>query len=294
MKVVCFILVCSLFVFTAVNAQLEVNSSGDVGIGLTNPAEKLHINGSIRGDQSAGALKIKTTGGYTIIGPYNSAWSHFYTDNTYFYFNKGISVNGGYIGSYDEDLHLVTGTTSRMTIDYSTGNVGIGDYFPSYKLNVNGDIASYGVVISSDERLKKDIVDFNAQKISNLFNLNAKTYIKDNSLLDIANEIPSSGGDTVSQVIVKTETEIDTTRKIGFIAQEVLEYFPNLVKQDNNGFYSIDYISLIPVMVEAIKEQQAELISLQTQINNLSSTPALKGASIEATPNTDQLGTESQ
>ena len=45
-----------------------------------------------------------------------------------------------------------------------------------------------------------------------------------------------------------------------------MEYFPNLVKQDNKGFYSIDYISLIPVLVEAIKDQHERIVGLESRI----------------------------
>gem|GEM_PF-6451589 len=45
-------------------------------------------------------------------------------------------------------------------------------------------------------------------------------------------------------------------RQIGFIAQELEQIFPDLVMTDEEGYKSIDYVSLIPVVVESIKEQQ--------------------------------------
>jgi len=118
------------------NAQLKVNSDGEVGIG-TDPSEKLHINGSIRGDQQDGALKIQTDEGYIGLGPYNSSFSHFYTDMDQYYFNKSILVNSGEIGSYDEDLVLGTWYGSyllkRIWIErnYHNCRVGINDATPS-------------------------------------------------------------------------------------------------------------------------------------------------------------------
>jgi hypothetical protein len=49
--------------------------------------------------------------------------------------------------------------------------------------------------------------------------------------------------------------------KIGLIAQEVEKFFPEIVSEQN-GVKSVNYIGLIPVLINAIKEQQA-------QINNL-------------------------
>lgn len=55
--------------------------------------------------------------------------------------------------------------------------------------------------------------------------------------------------------------------KIGFLAQEIKEVFPQLVFQDpESDEYSVDYVSLIPVLVEAMKEQQAQIEELKILI----------------------------
>lgn len=96
---------------------------GNIGIGIL-PAEKLHINGSIRGNQS-GALRVSTGHGYVDIGPKNTGWSHFNTDRSKFYFNKGISVNQGLVGSHDEDLQLQASGVTGLTISTANQNVTI-------------------------------------------------------------------------------------------------------------------------------------------------------------------------
>ena len=57
------------------------DGSAKVGIGTDSPAEKLHINGSVRGNQS-GALRISTGNGYVDIGPKNTSYMHFNTDRS--------------------------------------------------------------------------------------------------------------------------------------------------------------------------------------------------------------------
>jgi hypothetical protein len=44
-------------------------------------------------------------------------------------------------------------------------------------------------------------------------------------------------------------------RQLGFIAQEVEEVVPEMVHTDSDGFKSVAYARLLPVVVEAIKEQ---------------------------------------
>jgi len=57
--------------------------------------------------------------------------------------------------------------------------------------------------------------------------------------------------------------------QIGFIAQEVEKIFPELVMVAPNGYKVVDYARLTPILVEAIKEQQAIIDSLQQRISAL-------------------------
>ena len=135
--------------------KLQVTSgayiSGDVGIGTTNPDEKLDIRGHIKLDSgpvlentiSGDVLKITSPSGYLEIGPKNTLFSHFFTDRDKYYFNKRLIVDEGIISSYDEDLVLQTNNSSeeRIRIKNDTGNVGIGTTNPTAKLDVNGDVS---------------------------------------------------------------------------------------------------------------------------------------------------------
>lgn len=132
--------------------------SGKVGIGSTAPQEKLHINGNvyvagnIKGNIGlAGALRVKTSGGYIDIGPQSSNTANFDTDRANFSFNKGIySATGEFCSPAWTDINLKTYTVgdrtipsqvfSRMTILNSNGNVGIGTTTPTAKLDVVGDV----------------------------------------------------------------------------------------------------------------------------------------------------------
>ena len=62
----------------------------------------------------------------------------------------------------------------------------------------------------------------------------------------------------------------DKTHAIGFIAQEVQTYLPELVRvNEKTGYYEIDYPILNSILVEAIKEQQVFIEDINTQIVEL-------------------------
>lgn len=61
----------------------------------------------------------------------------------------------------------------------------------------------------------------------------------------------------------------DNRSQIGLLAQEVQKVLPELVKQDEKGILSVNYSGLIPVMINALKEQQAIIERLQDRVSAL-------------------------
>jgi hypothetical protein len=60
-----------------------------------------------------------------------------------------------------------------------------------------------------------------------------------------------------------------TTRQIGVIAQEIEEEFPELVGGHPNGYKSVNYVHLTPILLQAIKEQQAQIENLEERLQAL-------------------------
>lgn len=120
------------------------------------------------------------------------------------------------------------------------GNVGVGTSTPAYKLDVNGTIRHSGLVQNSDARLKTNIVPIQ-HAVSTLQHLNGYTY--------------NWKDDTA-----------DKQLQSGLLAQEIEKVFPHLVKKDDKGILSVNYTGLIPVLLEAIKEQQKQIDYLMQQV----------------------------
>jgi hypothetical protein len=137
------------------------------------------------------------------------------------------------------------------------GNVGIGEWlFPSYRLEVDGVMRVQTTVYNSDERLKDGIKNINSA-LSSLSGLHGITYkLKAGGVRALTKSALADSGLISNSYSSDT---IDTNRlRIGFLAQEVKKVFPHLVYEDKNGILSVDYVSLIPVIVEAMKELKSE------------------------------------
>lgn len=131
--------------------QLRITDSGDVGIGISNPGVKLHVNGSVRGDQN-GALRIDSGSGFVDVGPQEQDSADFRTDRSRFFFNKELRVDSGLIGSHDEDLKLCTAGSPQLTIG-ADGAVELhgGSTFFFNRTNASGPPTGDGFRIRYDD-----------------------------------------------------------------------------------------------------------------------------------------------
>jgi cytochrome c-type biogenesis protein CcmE len=58
-------------------------------------------------------------------------------------------------------------------------------------------------------------------------------------------------------------------QKIGVLAQEIKEVFPELVTEDENENLAVNYQGLVPVLINALKEQENKVQEQEERIKRL-------------------------
>lgn len=205
-----------------------------------------HSSRSYAQDAVAIGYTTRAQGNYAVaIG------SEVQANNTYS-FAMGRMMQNTIANSLMIGFASATTTTASLYVDASrvAVNTPINAGAPGiYNFYVNGiTYCSLGIWSASDERFKKDIKPIENAS-SQLMKLQGVTYNWKEK------EFP--------------EREFPSDKQIGLIAQEVEKVFPELVKTNTDGYKAIAYQNLVPVLVEAFKEQQTSVKNLQENNDKL-------------------------
>ncbi|MBW6536473.1 MAG: tail fiber domain-containing protein [Mariniphaga sp.] len=191
-----------------------------------------------------------------------------------------------YLGATDHYIKSVfgygvtigtAGMTDWIKLRQYTGCVGLGRE-PQYALDVSGTIRAQTTIYPSDIRFKTNI-----QNLENPIN-------KIKQIQGVSYNFSSN--DTISQ---KYNNQSSFNKNFGFIAQDFQKIYPELVYEDSLGYLSIDYISVIPVLLEAMKKQQGIIDDLVARIETVEENccnNTLKSASLATGTDTKLAGNE--
>ena len=266
---------------------MVVKGNGNVGIGTTGPAAKLHVKG--------GDISVEETGG-------NGNKIFFTTDH-----NSHLITSNGYwidvIGNAAEVFRVFGGanTTTEFFRITGSGDVGIGTDSPPAKLSVyaggadgiqlldisdannsgrvfyartnggswcimnnatNYSIRSGGVPGSTSGTEKIRLTGYSATSWTAGSDETIKENIK--PIGDVLNKIDSYR--CIEYNLIDDETK---DKKIGFIAQDWQEDFPQIVEQMEDEKIGMKYTETIPVLLKAIQELKADNDSLKARIETL-------------------------
>jgi hypothetical protein len=162
--------------YTSNGDVIMTAGSGQVGIGVDDPQEKLHIDGAIRGNGTNGAVTLRGDSGYVTIGA-NSQAMEFVTDKSQFVFNKPIYNQSGVYNVQNSNMLFNINGTNRMLIQ-NNGNIGIGTASPAYKLDVNGTIRANEIIVNTTGADFVFAEDYQLRPLSEV-----KAFIKENKHL---------------------------------------------------------------------------------------------------------------
>lgn len=251
-----------------------VNSTPINAVGASNGFQQVQVQNKSWGNYSSsdfvaasdgtqnGTAPVNTDLHYVDLGINSSGYTNSnsnilnqqYTPYLYSTAPQDFYIGNGYSGrslifftnSGPTNANNTADGFERMRIA-SNGNIGIGtNSTGTYKVNVAGTMnASGGYTQASDIRLKKNINNLN-YGLNEVLSLRPVRYNwKDSSHLE---------------------------NKIGFIAQEVRKLVPEVVQGDESKeTIGMNYSELVPVLVNAIKEQQQQIDDLKKDIQLLRS-----------------------
>jgi hypothetical protein len=163
----------------------------------------------------------KTGFNYGVIGAFN-----------------GSSFNGA--GVYGSSASQDTGVdTQGRYAGYFNGNVRVTG-------TVNGMTIS-----SSDYRLKEKIESLPFNTLDDLCKINVVKFNYKQREVDNAN------GETIG--LYEKDSPILTHKHYGVIAQELQKIYPDLVIEGEDGYLNVNYVELVPLLIQSIKELSAKL-----------------------------------
>jgi hypothetical protein len=231
----------SVFIGSRAGA-LAVNAIGSTFVGLG--AGKTAINatnstflGSAAGWEATNATKSIFIGSNA---GYQDAVNNSGNTNDYSILIGPSTSTGGFSNSIALGLGATNTGSNQFMIGSSTRPIDVTRWNGSASTQCTITTGT-GIACTSDERLKTNITELPGDTLANLRNVDTVTFNWKNGV-----------GDT----------------QIGFIAQNLEQYFPQLVATDTDGYKSVYYAQMTPILTKAIQEldvQVQDIASLNTE-----------------------------
>jgi hypothetical protein len=218
------------------------SDGGNVGIGTTEPGNKLHVAGPGGYSYKDGALRLQMS-----------------NDDLYFYrptenrFAIQTTMDGAGV------------QWSSLSLQPDGGNVGIGTTNPTHKLEVSGNIKMGGGIYSAQR--PDFVLVLQADRNMVLYDNGGAVWNSGTSLSDIRIKDDIVGLAPVLEKIDQIRVVefnykpgiYDDQRHVGFIAQEIEALYPDFVyTEPKSGRKLVQYDKMSTIAVAGVKELKAE------------------------------------
>lgn len=222
--------------YNATNAYYSIFLGNSAGMEATNARNSIFIGGmSGAGDFGAPSNGAINAANSIFIG--SAAGLKDVVNNTANFDDITTFANTSILighqtrtGGYSNSIALGAYATNTATNQFMIGSVTrpINQTIWNTAGGTTCTLISTGLTCTSDEDFKTNIEDLDQDTLDKLLNVKTITY-------------NWKEGDT------------DTTN-IGFLAQDLEDYFPELVSEDVYGNKSVNYANMTPILVEAVRE----------------------------------------
>jgi len=233
---------------------VSITPEGSVGIGTETPYTKLDVTNNESGhfkfnlDKKVNPclaivnLRPGTKRNYLTAGVGNNR-AIWVSDAPFgFAFKKGKEAAPE---DQDTELDINQGETLMAIVPEKKGRVGIGQMPDDYELDVNGKTRAYSNYLSTDET-KMDVLGNLENVLDKVMKLRGKRF--------------SWKGETGCK---------DEGENLGFLAHDVNDFFPELIKTNRDGSLAMEYGKFTAVLLEAIREQQGMIATRDDKIKEL-------------------------
>ncbi len=262
---------------TSWRQSMVIKNTGMVGIGTNDPVSMLQVGGGV----TARALNVFSENN---TDPRIS----FRKDNAHFGL-LGFEKDQGGGGQFSVSTTSPSGSiVPRLTAD-SSGNVGVGTTDPAALFHVQDGRVLFKIDYGE---IRFDAGPPNPAIGSNIWDIHfwhpsvghnrlvARKYMKPSDRKLKTDVVAITGAlDKVKRLrgvyfkfkspAAPTKEQQRHGRELGFIAQEVEKVLPEAVSDSAKGFKAISYDDFMPLVVEAIKEQQRMIDRQQATIARL-------------------------
>ena len=280
-----------LLMSISVNAQLTMNWDKKVSIGTdTVEFEPLLMAGydlyfDETDDTSTGTGGAPNVGNGNNIGVYGgfTVNSNYSQDSNFGVLgvveqNTNHGRNYGLCGMIDPSVSSYGGAgIYAVDCDYCyTFPYNLGGAYAGYfvgNVHVSNNLTAPSLFTTMDSRLIDNTVSLSNSKrsgkttLENLMNMNIVEYnLKGRQFEEVSGDVDPEKAEVLKreqEFLKKEDKEMTSRRHFGVDARELQKVYPDLVLEGQDGYLSVNYLEMVPLVIRSIQELKQELDELK-------------------------------